>query len=105
MPVDERSPTHASQQGFTLIEILLATLIFLTDELGIRRIWMHEAESGARLKHIRGTAPPRSLYTSLPRSFGFTATPEPPGFLGEAAPLPLRRGARKGWLKFWRIEL
>ncbi len=85
--------------------LLLAVLMFLVEELGIRRIWMHQADCGARLKQIRGTAPPRSLYTTLPRSFGFARTETPPEFL-DVARLPLlRRGAREDWLRFWRLDM
>ena len=84
--------------------ILLAVLMFLVEELGIRRIWMHEAECGARLKQILGVAPPRSLYTTLPRSFGFARTKAPPEFLDAAHRPLLRRGAREGWLRFWRLD-
>lgn len=85
--------------------LLLAVLIFLAEEIGIGRVWLHEAECGARLKQIRGTAPPRSLYSTLPRSFCFSPTDEPPAFLAAAAPTPFKRVARKGGLRFWRMTL
>ncbi|MEO1790465.1 MAG: hypothetical protein AAFR34_12255, partial [Pseudomonadota bacterium] len=46
---------------------LFAALAMLVDELGIRTIWMHQPAAGAVLKDIRGTHPPRSLYTQLPK--------------------------------------
>lgn len=85
--------------------LLLAVLIFLAEEIGIRRVWLHEAECGPRLKQIRGTPPPRSLYSALPRSFCFSLTGEPPSFLTAAAPTPLRRMAREGGLRFWHTTL
>jgi hypothetical protein len=61
--------------------ILAATIWFLRTELGVRRIFYHTFESGARLKRISGTKPPRSLYTRLPSRFCFHETCVPPGFL------------------------
>lgn len=61
--------------------ILSAAIWFLRIELGVRRIYFHTHESGARLKSIRYTLPPRSLYTRLPRQFCFRETDETPGFL------------------------
>jgi hypothetical protein len=55
--------------------MLSATLRFLREELGIRRIWYHGWESGNALKGIEpDSAPPRSLYTRLPRQFCFSET-------------------------------
>lgn len=61
--------------------MLMATLWFLHTELGIHRIYYHTHASGARLKDIDGTQPPRSLYTRLPKQFCFTRTTEHPEFL------------------------
>ncbi len=58
--------------------MLSAALFFLHDELGIREVWMHGLESARRL---RGGHPPRSLYTRLPRRFGFRPTHELPAWL------------------------
>ncbi|MFN3986009.1 MAG: hypothetical protein ACK4KV_10990 [Rhodocyclaceae bacterium] len=61
--------------------MLAAALFFLREELGLRRIWMHSAESGIALKSMRGGPPPVSLYTRLPQRFCFRPTPELPGLL------------------------
>lgn len=61
--------------------MLTATVWFLREEIGIRRIFYHTYESGAQLKHIYGRLPPRSLYTTLPRKFCFQETGERPAFL------------------------
>ena len=61
--------------------MLAATIWFLREEIGIRRIYYHTHEHGAQLKRIRWGLPPRSLYTSLPRRFCFETTEEAPEFL------------------------
>lgn len=61
--------------------MLWATLQFIRDELGIRHIFYHSEAGGRLLKGIRHTAPPRSLYTDLPRRFCLTSTDHAPEFL------------------------
>jgi len=96
--------------------MLLATLAMLHEQLGINRIWMHMPEPGAVLKGIRGTLPPRSLYTRLPQHFCFTPTAEIPPMLRPApgqrprrlAKARLARIARmqaSGQPVFWRLDL
>ncbi len=59
--------------------LLLATLRFCREILGLERIWKHTFEGGTVLKGIdREHPPPRSLYTPLPRRFGFQVTDEAP---------------------------
>lgn len=84
---------------------LLAALAFSVAELGIRRIWLHQPGSGARLKHIQGELPPRSLYTDLPRRFGFRPTVRAPAFLYESRHAVLGRMRRKGMPLFWQLDL
>jgi hypothetical protein len=57
---------------------LFAALWLLFEQLRIRRIYFHTPEGGVQRKRIRGSAPPRSLYTQLPRRFGFEVTPQGP---------------------------
>ncbi|MEM7079809.1 MAG: hypothetical protein AAF513_14395 [Pseudomonadota bacterium] len=64
--------------------IMTATLWFLLEELGIRTIFYHSYETGKRLKQIKGSGPPRSLYTDLPRSFCFRTTHNGPAFLRDS---------------------
>lgn len=62
--------------------MLTATLWFLHEELGIKKIYMHTWKSGLifkRLDEVYG--PPRSLYTKLPKKFGFAYCPDGPSFL------------------------
>ncbi len=61
--------------------MLSATIWFLRRELGISSIYYHSHETGASLKKISGSLPPRSLYTKLPRKFCFAETKDVPGFL------------------------
>ena len=61
--------------------ILAAALWFIRKELGISRIYYHTFASGNIMKQLRGSYPPRSLYTKLPRRFGFQQTDEAPQFL------------------------
>ncbi len=61
--------------------MLSATIDFVRHELGLQKIYYHSFEQGALLKHIKGTKPPRSLYTKLPRQFGFQKTHLGPEFL------------------------
>jgi hypothetical protein len=58
--------------------VLAAAIEFLLGEIGIRRIFYHTFDGGNRLK---GTYPPRSLYTTLPRRFCFREVGECPAFL------------------------
>jgi hypothetical protein len=60
---------------------MAATLWFLRDELGVRRIFHHTFETGNWLKGLRWGKPPRSLYTDLPKQFCFQETYNPPAFL------------------------
>ena len=59
---------------------MLAALRFVHDELGISTVFYHSYETGIKLKRVVGK-PPRSIYTQLPKRFGFTETHEPPELL------------------------
>ncbi|WKD50148.1 hypothetical protein [Microbulbifer spongiae] len=59
---------------------MLAALRFIRDELGISTVYYHCFETGKRLKAVCGS-PPRSMYTQLPRKFGFEKTQKPPALL------------------------
>ncbi|WP_428242761.1 hypothetical protein [Gynuella sp.] len=63
--------------------MLTAAIRFIREELGIDRIYYHAHESGALLKGIHGSQPPRSLYTDLPRKFCFQVTDQSPEFIRE----------------------
>ena len=85
--------------------LMLAVLIFASRELGARRVWMHQPRTGAKLKNIRGIEPPRSLYTDLPRRFGFQRTDRAPEFLYKTRSQVLARLRRAGQPLFWRLDL
>lgn len=84
---------------------MLATLTLLFDEFAVRDIWMHQPGPGAVLKNIHGTPPPRSLYTDLPKSFGFRPTHDVPAFLERPCRKALKRLRQRGDPLFWRLQL
>jgi len=62
-----------------------AAIELIYRELGIRRIFFHTHEGGARLKELPPAArPPRRIYTKLPRQFCFRIVDEAPRFLRES---------------------
>tara|TARA_A100001037_G_scaffold275326_1_gene273759 strand:- start:373 stop:630 length:258 start_codon:yes stop_codon:yes gene_type:complete len=61
--------------------LLTATLWFLLEELELRTIFIHTHESGIRLKQIRYGAPPKSIYSDLPKRFCFRPTHNGPSVL------------------------
>ena len=74
---------------------LSAAVGFLIEEIGISQIWYHDSDTGARLKRIRWSKPPRSLYTRLPRSFCFERTSQAPAFIVSTAPKNLGRRMKR----------
>ena len=61
--------------------MLTAAIRFIREELGIRDIFYHTNESGAALKRISDSKPPKSIYSQLPRKFCFQSTSQAPAFL------------------------
>lgn len=61
--------------------MLWATLWFCLEELGMQKIYYHDFETGALLKGLRYSKPPRSLYSQLPKKFCFRYTDQGPAFL------------------------
>ncbi len=61
--------------------MLWAAIAFLREEIGLSQIFYHSVDSGQQLKRIKGSLPPRSLYTELPRKFCFEPTHDAPEFL------------------------
>ncbi|MEO1103503.1 MAG: hypothetical protein AAFW98_07195 [Pseudomonadota bacterium] len=84
---------------------LLAALAVLRDGLGIREVFMHQPGPGQTLKRISGQAPPVSLYSALPKSFGFEPTDSAPPFLQRQRKRDLSRLRRGGAPIFWRLSL
>lgn len=85
--------------------MLLATLDVLERECAVRTVYMHQSATGALLKGIRGTQPPRSLYGALPKRFGFEAVREAPPFLRKRWRRALKALARTEAALFWRLDL
>ncbi|MEM7499029.1 MAG: hypothetical protein AAF371_13690 [Pseudomonadota bacterium] len=84
---------------------LLAAILFAARDLGCRRIWLHQPETGVRLKAIYGEGPPRSLYTTLPARFCFEETREAPPFLAKPVRKRLGRLVTERRPLFWRLDL
>lgn len=82
--------------------MLWAAISFIREELGLHRIYYHSESSGRLLKRIRGSLPPRSLYSELPRRFCFEATAEFPQFL-LAEPRVAKELRRNPDLKLFRL--
>lgn len=59
---------------------MLAAIKFIREELGITSIYYHSFDTGKRIKKVCGS-PPRSMYTQLPKKFGFELTDQAPEFL------------------------
>ncbi|MDW3196134.1 MAG: hypothetical protein R8G66_27430 [Cytophagales bacterium] len=85
--------------------VLDASLMFLIKELGCRSIYYHTFETGCQLKGL-GQAysrPPRSLYTRLPKKFGFRETDEAPTLLKKEKLLKKRLRDRS--LRWYEMNL
>lgn len=83
---------------------LSAAISFLVETVGIRSIYMHTAATGARVKRIDGTPPPRSVYEDLPRRFCFERMRMAPRFLLDEVSKPMRRFLKSGDAEFWRHQ-
>ncbi len=59
---------------------MLAAIRFVKDEIGISNIYYHTVDTGKKLKGVGGN-PPRSVYTKLPKAFGFELTRQAPELL------------------------
>jgi hypothetical protein len=86
--------------------VVLAALQRCARGLGLRRVFFHTPESHRALKGLEGRwQPPRSLYTSLPRRFGFELTTERPDFLWAERNREVRRRMAAGTTPFWLLRL
>lgn len=80
--------------------LLSAALWFAWEELGINDIYYHTYEGGCKLKQC---SPPRSIYTKLPRRFGFELTNEAPVFIQNCA--YLKKQLKQVKPKWWRLKI
>ena len=109
---------HKTPQILTCAEkvwseaMLSATLEFVRNTLGLRLVYMHTDECGARLKDIWfESRPPKSIYQDLPKRFCFEQVNYAPTFLsrswGESKEFRdaefRKRTARP--FAFWKLEL
>jgi hypothetical protein len=64
--------------------ILCATLEFLVEDIGVKHIYYYDYNTGSHLKSIeKDYGPPKSLYTKLPKKFGFKQVDQAPQFITE----------------------
>ena len=59
---------------------LTAALKFIRKELGINNVFYHTFDTGTKIKQVFGK-PPKSMYTKLPKQFGFELVERAPEFL------------------------
>ena len=85
--------------------MLTAAIWYLREEIGIGRIFYHSFEGGNQLKNLTWAHPPRSLYTKLPRRFGFAETAERPQFLERSFNRVQRKRVRQNAPLFYLLEL
>ena len=68
-------------QAYWSEAMLMAVIDFIVHELGIHKVYYHTFESGNYFKQLhKSSRPPRSLYTKLPKRFGFKETKQVPQF-------------------------
>lgn len=81
-----------------------ASLMFLFKELGCRKLYYHTFETGCLLKGLASASkrPPRSLYTKLPKKFGFRETDEAPQLLKKEK--QLKRRLRDRSLRWYEMN-
>lgn len=85
--------------------MLLASIWYLKEEVGISKIYYHTSDSGWRLKRIRGRKPPRSIYSKLPKKFCFVETRQPPQCVAENPEGYLKHVLKLGIARWYLLEL
>ncbi len=86
----------AAHEAIWAEALMLATLRFCREVLGVEDIWLHSWQGGTKLKGIDPRyAPPRSIYTRLPRRFGFQRTQDAPQLLLAGLRVKGRKRMRK----------
>ena len=75
--------------------LLWSALWFCDHELGMNNIYYHTFDTGALLKGLNYTKPPRSIYTDLPKKFCFELTDIAPQFIAENKRAKRRLKAQK----------
>ncbi|TVM34671.1 hypothetical protein [Oceanidesulfovibrio marinus] len=86
--------------------MLAAALQVLKNDLGIGTIYYHTFEGGNLLKNMTDDfAPPRSIYTQLPKRFCFQPTTETPAMLAHELERLQDRKGRPRPVRFQKLEL
>ncbi|QJT07414.1 hypothetical protein [Oceanidesulfovibrio marinus] len=86
--------------------MLAAALQVLKNDLGIGTIYYHTFEGGNLLKNMTDDfAPPRSIYTQLPKRFCFPPTTETPAMLAHELERLQDRKGRPRPVRFQKLEL
>lgn len=82
--------------------ILHTTVNFIQKELGIEKVWMHTNQTGKVFKELTTRYPPTSLYSKLPKSYGFKLVDEKPEFLEREDYLKrfFRKARNEKWFVF-----
>ena len=83
--------------------LLSAAIWFVRHELGLSTLYIHDFDSGNRLKAIAGRLPPRSLYTDLPKKFCFEQIDHAPLFLAAQPSKALKTLTKAGQVRFWKL--
>lgn len=83
--------------------MLCLAIHFCKEELGVERIFYHTFEGGNYLKEMGNWVPPRSIYTKLPRRFGFRETDEVPLLIKQEQ--YLKRRLKKPGLKWFVLNV
>ncbi|MGI9373398.1 MAG: hypothetical protein ACR2OJ_12955 [Hyphomicrobiales bacterium] len=85
--------------------MLSAAIWFVTEELGLERIWYHSHQTGAKLKKITQKQPPHSLYSQLPKQFCFEKRCDGPDFIVARSQKRLKKRVEHGKERFWHLTL
>lgn len=88
-------------------KMMAACQFFAFEELALDTIYMHTFEAGNHIKGIDTAwrAPPRSIYTDLPRQTGFAKRIGGPEFLAPQLNAPKLRKQGGMRLPFWNLSL
>jgi hypothetical protein len=87
--------------------MLAACLYFVFEEIGLKSLYLHEFETGMKLKNMGGrwNLPPRSIYTDLPRKFCFRKGHAAPRFLETRLRNLQKNGKFSQAPEFWLLSL
>ena len=85
---------------------LAAAIWYIVEHLRLRRIYFNTFEGGSWLKELEDDdRPPRSVYSTLPKRFGFKRTREPPLALTRCGHAGVRKKLEKEGLEWFVMEI